>query len=96
MDEQWIHESLKIITTKVNEWISLLELLSKTAAIEGKSAYCVLIASFKHKVTYTMRTIPDICQNLQKLDIMFKRLSYQLLLLPNSIERKLLSLPVKL
>ena len=48
------------ITTKVNEWISQLELLSKIAATEPQFAYCAFTASFKHKVTYTMRTIPDI------------------------------------
>ena len=54
--------------TKVNECISQLELLSKIAAIEPQSAYYAFTASFKHKVTYIMRTIPDICQHLQKLE----------------------------
>ena len=53
--------------TKVNEWISPLELLSKIAAIDAQSAYCVFTAGFKHKVNYTIRAIPDICQYLQKL-----------------------------
>ena len=52
------------ITKKVNEFISQLELLSKIAAIEPQSAYCVFTAGFKQKVTYTMRAIPDICQHL--------------------------------
>ena len=49
------------ITTKVNERIGQLELLSKIAAPELQSTYCAFTAGFKHKVTYTMRTIPDIC-----------------------------------
>ena len=56
------------IKGKFNEWIGQLEFLSKIAAIEPQSAYCAFTAGFKHKVTYTMRTIPDICQHLQKLD----------------------------
>ena len=42
------------ITTKVNEWISQLELLSKIAAIEPQSSYCALTAGFKYQ------GIPDI------------------------------------
>ena len=30
--------------------------------------YCAFTAGSMHKVTYIMRTIPDICQHLQKLD----------------------------
>ena len=53
------------IKTKVNEWISQSELLTKIATIEPESAYCTLINSLKHMPsTYTMRRIPDICQNL--------------------------------
>ena len=87
------------ITTKDNEWITLLELLSKIAAAELQSAYYAFTVGFKHKVTYTMRTIPDICQNLQKLDQYFERVFIPALIdghIPNNVERKLLSLPGKL
>ena len=87
------------ITIKVNEWISQLELLLKIAAIEPQSAYCAFTASFKNKVTYTMRTIPDICQHLQKLDQYVENVFIPTLIdghKPNNVERKLLSLPVKL
>ena len=73
------------ITTKVTEWISQLELLSKIAY------YCAFTADFKHKVTCTMSTILDICQHLQKLDQYVKE-GY----ISNNVERKWLSLPVKL
>ena len=46
-----------------------------------------------------MRTIPDICQHLQKLDHDVKRFFIPTLIdghKPDSIKRKLLSLPVKL
>ena len=48
--------------------IGQLELLSNIAAIEPQFDYCAFTAGFKHKVIYTMRRIPDICQNLQELD----------------------------
>ena len=85
--------------TKVNEWISQLKLLSKIAAIEPQCAYCAFTAGFKHKVTFTMRTIPGICQHLQKLDQYVEKVFIPALTnghVPNNIERKLLSLPVKL
>ena len=79
--------------------ISQLELLSKIAAIEPQSAYCVFTAGLKHKVAYIMRTIPDICQNLQKFDQYVEKHFIPALIdrhIPNNVERKLLSLPVKL
>ena len=87
------------IKTKVNEWISQLELLAKIAVIEPQSAYCAFTAGFKHKVTYTMRTIPDICQHLQKLDQYVEKVFIPVLVdrhIPSNVERKLLFLPVKL
>ena len=76
-----------------------MELLAKIAVIEPQSAYCAFTAGFKHKVTYTMRTIPDICQHLQKLDQYVEKVFIPALIdghIPNNVERKLLSLPVKL
>ena len=56
------------ITAKVNNWIGQLKLLSKIGATELQSACCAFTAGFKHKVTYILTTIPDICRHLQKLD----------------------------
>ena len=53
---------------KVIEWIYEFEVLSKIAALEPQSAYCVFVGGFKHKVTYTIRTVPNICRHLEKLD----------------------------
>ena len=51
----------------MNMSISQLELLSKIVEIEPQAAFCAFTAGFKkHKVTYTMRAIPDIFQHLQK------------------------------
>ena len=70
-----------------------MELLSKIAY------YCAFTADFKHKVTYTMSTIPNICQHLQKLDQYVKKGSIPALIdghISNNVKRKRLSLPVKL
>ena len=76
-----------------------MEVLSKTVAVEPKSAYSAFTAGFKHKVTYTMRTIPDVCQHLQKLDQYVEKLFIPAPVdghILKNVERKLLSLPVKL
>ena len=69
------------IKTKVNEWITQSKLLSKIAATEPQSAYCECTAGFKHKVTYTMRTIPVSANIYRSLTIMLKTFLYQLLLM---------------
>ena len=43
-------KDLLYITTKFNEWISQLELMTKIAAVEPQFACCAFIACFKHKV----------------------------------------------
>ena len=76
-----------------------MELLSKIATIEPQSAYCAFTAGFKHKVTYTMRTIPDICQHLQKLNQYVEHVFTPALIyghIPSNVESKLLSLHMKL
>ena len=53
----------------------------------------------KHKVTYMMRTILNICQHFQKLDQYVEEFFIPGLIdghILNNIKRKLLSLPVKL
>ena len=74
-------------------------LLSKIVAIEPKSAYCAFTVGFKYKITYTIRTIPDICQHLQKLDQYVEKLFIPVPVdghILRNVERKLLPLPVKL
>ena len=76
-----------------------MELLSKIATIEPQSACCAFTAGFKHKVTYAMRTIPDICQHLQKLNQYVEHVFTPALIdehIPSNVERKLLLLHVKL
>ena len=53
---------------KVMEWINQLEVLSKIAAVEPEAAYFAFVGGFKHKITCTIRTIPDIGKHLEKLD----------------------------
>ena len=56
---------------KVLEWINQLEVLSKIAAVEPQTAHCAFVGGFKHKATYTIRTVPNIRKHLEKLDQAF-------------------------
>ena len=80
------------------EWINQLEVLSKIAMVEPQAACCAFVGGFKHKVTHTIRTVPNIRKHLEKLDQ-----AVDTKFIPtitdgnfcNEIERKLLSLLVK-
>ena len=80
------------------EWINQLEVLSKIGAVEPQAANCAFVGGFKHKVTYTIRTVPDIRKHLEKLDQAVDTNFIPTLTdgyFCNEMERKLLSLPVK-
>ena len=53
---------------KVDEWVNEIRVLSQIAKTEPQAAYAAFIAGYKHKICYTMRTIPDIQQQLRPLD----------------------------
>ena len=83
---------------KVMEWINQLEVLSKIAAVELRAAYCAFVGGFKHKITNTIRTVPDIRKHLEKLDQAVDTRFNPTLTdghFCNEIERKLLTLPIK-
>ena len=80
------------------EWINQLEVLSRIAFVEPQAAYCAFVGGFKHKAKCTIRTVPDICKRLKKLDQAVDTKFIPTLTdghFCNEIERKLLSLPVK-
>ena len=51
--EEYVYE-------KVTSWYNELILLSEIAKIEPHAAYCCFVNGYKHKLTYYMRTIPEI------------------------------------
>ena len=56
------------VTDLVNEWVEQLQTLSKFAKSEPQAAYSAFTAGFRHKVTYFIRTIPNLCDVLKPLD----------------------------
>ena len=52
----------------MSQWISEIEVLSQIAKVEPEAVYCCFATGFKHKVTYLMRTTPNINEELRRLD----------------------------
>ena len=80
------------------EWMNQLEVLSKIAAVEPQATYCAFVGGFKHKIEYTIRTVPHIRKHLEKLDQAVDTKFIPTLIdgnFCNEMERKLLSLPAK-
>ena len=80
------------------EKVNQLEVQSKIVAAEPQAAYCAFVGGFKHKVTYTIRTAPNIRKHLEKLDQTVDTKFIPTLTdghFYNKMERKLLSFPVK-
>ena len=83
----------------VSQWISEIKVLSQIDKVEPQTAYCGFTTGFKHKVTYLMRTTPNINEELRQLDDAINNK-----LIPSFRENKLfgnhegllLSLPTKL
>ena len=83
----------------VSPWISEIKVLSQIAKVEPQAAYCCFTAGFKHKVTYLMRTTPNINEELRRLDdVINNKLipSFTENNLCGNHERLLLLLPTKL
>ena len=48
----------------VGEWINQLQVLSNIAKCEPQAAYTAFTAGFQHKMTYFIRTIPNLAEIL--------------------------------
>ena len=53
---------------KVQNWSNEIKVLSEIAKIEPQSAFACFVSGYKHKLTYFMRTIPDIKFLLKPVD----------------------------
>ena len=86
------------VSDLVNDWKKQLETLSMIAEIEPQSAYAAFVFGFRRKLTYFMRTIPDLNNLLVPIEE-----SIRFIFIPaltgghhcSYLERELLSLPVR-
>ena len=56
------------VRQQVNTWLDEWNALCNIARIEPQTAYSCFVSGCKHKVTYTMRSNPDISHQLDKID----------------------------
>ena len=82
----------------VSDWIGQLEVLSEIAKSEPQAAYTAFTAGFQHKMTYFIRTIPEIAEVLKPLDDIIDEQLLPALTeghVMSADDRLLLSLPVR-
>ena len=89
---------VQYVEEKIDEWCSQLKVLSKIGKSEPHAAYTAFVSGFRHRLTYYLRTIPNIEKHLKTLDeVIDKELIPALtgghLCTPD--ERLLVSLPVR-
>ncbi|XP_066918884.1 uncharacterized protein [Clytia hemisphaerica] len=86
------------ITGKIDILCNELLLLAEIGKIEPHAAYAGFTSGFRHKLTFIMRTIPDISKHLRRIDqiILHQFIpSITVGIHLNEVERKLISLPTK-
>ena len=60
--------AVKYVDELVKEWAMQLTELSRIAKAEPQAAYSAFTSGFRHKLTYFMRTIPDLEEVLKPID----------------------------
>ena len=58
------------VTQKVDNWLDELNKLCDISRTEPQAACSCFVSGYKHKLTYTMRTIPNISHLLEKIDVL--------------------------
>ena len=90
---------VRYVKNLVDDWCNQLLKLSEIAKSEPQAAYSAFTAGFKHKLTYFIRTIPDIKTLLTPIDDVIDENLIPALTegqILNFDDRALLSLPVRL
>ena len=86
------------VNRKIDDLVNQLKLLSKIAEIEPQAAYCAFVTGFKSKLTFLLRTIPNIQNLLQPLEHTIRHEFIPAVTgghLCSDNERELLSLPTR-
>ena len=56
------------VAGKIDGWIAEIEKLGEVAKVEPHVAYCAFVFGLQHRYTYLLRTIPNISEELKRLD----------------------------
>ena len=87
------------LSSKVDEWIAQLRILSQIARTQPQAAYSAFITGFRHKISFYMRTISGVSTQLKPLDEVEQSEFISVItggVFCNEMERKLIALPPKL
>ena len=89
---------LEFINKQIDWWVRELLILSEIALVEPHAAYSAFTHGYRHKFTYTMRTIDGISQELIRLDEAINKLVQNLFYGHDvsAVDRKIISLPVRM
>ena len=88
----------KYVANQVGVWNEQLIVLSNIAEIEPQVAYVAFVSGFKHKLTYFMRTIPDINTQFTLIEETIRNRFIPAITgghVCSNLERELFSLPVR-
>ena len=89
---------IKYVSDQVHQWLDELKVLCEIAKSEPQAAYSCFVSGYKHKLSYCMRTIPEINELLQPIDELINTEFIPAFTngkLLNDDERKLFSLPTR-
>ncbi|XP_066914550.1 uncharacterized protein [Clytia hemisphaerica] len=87
------------INQKIDDWTQEINLLAEIAATYPQAAYSAYVSSYQHKLTYFLRTIPTINDELKRVDEAVRHRLIPSLTggrIINDQEKKMLSLPPRL
>ncbi|XP_066921132.1 uncharacterized protein [Clytia hemisphaerica] len=87
------------INEKISKWKDEIILLADIAATYPQSAYAAYVTSYQHKLTYFLRTIPGISEEIKQVDEVVRHRLIPALVgghIINDKERIMLSLPPRL
>ena len=87
------------LSSKVDEWIAQLRILSQIARTQPQAAYSAFITGFRHKISFYMCIISGASTQLKHLDEVMQSEFIPVItdgVFCNKMERKLISLPSKL
>ena len=92
-----VNNKEKFINEKVESWVNEVRKLSEIAHTEPHAAFSAFVHGLRHKFTFIMRTVPDISNLLNPLDLEIDRFIMVLMqgYCFNETERLLFSLPPK-
>ena len=87
------------INEKVREWAKEINVLVDIATTHPQAAYTAYVTSYLHRLTYLLQTVPDIEDQLKKIDEVVRHKLIPAVIgghIINDAKRVILSLPTRL